>query len=76
MEDTLYDLVIGNIDGSKLADMSHFAASIVTQSQAKKGEHVHKKFKVPHQIISGNRKLLETDQVSDRKLSNIGKQVE
>ena len=27
MEDTLYDLVIGNIDGSKLPDMSHFAAS-------------------------------------------------
>ena len=24
MEDTLYDLVIGNIDGSKLPDMSHF----------------------------------------------------
>ena len=36
MEDTLYDLVIGNIDGSKLPDMSHFAASIVTRSQAKK----------------------------------------
>ena len=36
MEDTLYDLVIGNIDGSKLPDMSHFAASVVTRSQAKK----------------------------------------
>ena len=24
MDDTLYDLVIGNIDGSKLPDMSHF----------------------------------------------------
>ena len=24
MEDTLYDLVIGNIDGSKLPDMSNF----------------------------------------------------
>ena len=27
MEDTLYDLVIGNIDGSKLPDMSHFSAA-------------------------------------------------
>ena len=27
MEDTLYDLVIGNIDGSKLPDMSHFFCS-------------------------------------------------
>ena len=26
MDDTLYDLVFGNIDGSKLPDMSHFSA--------------------------------------------------
>ena len=43
MEDTLYDLVIGNIDGSKLPDMSHFAASVVTRSQAKKDERTYKK---------------------------------
>ena len=36
MEDTLYDLVIGNIDGSKLPDMSHLVASVVTRSQEKK----------------------------------------
>ena len=30
MEDTLYDLVIGNIAGSKLPDMSHFSAVAVT----------------------------------------------
>ena len=36
MEDTLYDLVIGSIDGSKLPDMSHFVASVVTRSQEKK----------------------------------------
>ena len=35
MEDTLYDLVIGNIDGSKLPDISHFSAAAVTMSQAK-----------------------------------------
>ena len=38
MEDTLYDLVIGNIDGSKLPDMSHFSAAAVTRSQAKQSE--------------------------------------
>ena len=32
MEDTLYDLVIGNIDESKLPDMSHFSAAAVTRS--------------------------------------------
>ena len=45
MEDTLYDLVIGNIDGSKLPDMSHFAASVVTRSQAKKDERIYKNLK-------------------------------
>ena len=34
MDDTLYDLVIGNIDGSKLPDMSHFSAAAVTRTQA------------------------------------------
>ena len=59
MEDTLYDLVTGNIDGWKLPDMSHFGASVVTRSQAKKDEHVYKKPKVPDQIISSDRKGIE-----------------
>ena len=33
-DDTLYDLVIGNIEGSKLPDMSHFSAAAVTTAQA------------------------------------------
>ena len=36
MEDTLYDLVIGNIDGLKLWAMSLFAASVVIRLQAEK----------------------------------------
>ena len=76
MEDTLYDLVIGNIDGLKLPDMSHFAASVVTRSQAKKDERVYKKLKVADQIISSDRKAIESDQASDPKLSNIRKRVE
>ena len=76
MEDTLYDLVIGNIDRSKLPDMSHCAASVVTRSQAKKDKRVYKKLKVPDQIISSDRKAIESDQASDPKLSNIRKQVE
>ena len=35
MDNTLYDVVIGNIDGSKLPDMSHFCAAVETWSQAK-----------------------------------------
>ena len=76
MEDTLYDLVIGIIDGSKLPDMSHFAASVVTRSQEKKDKRVYKKLKVPDQIISSDRKEIKSDQASDPKLSNIRKRVE
>ena len=76
MEDTLYDLVIGNINGSKLPDMSHFAASIVTRSQGKKDKLTYKKLKVPDQIINSDRNAIELDQASDPKLSNIRKRVE
>ena len=54
MEDTLYNLVIENIDGSKLPDMSHFSAAAVTRSQAKQSEKVYRKLKVPDQIINGD----------------------
>ena len=57
MEDTLYDLVIGNIDGSKLPDMSHFSAAAVTRSQAKQSEDAYTKLKVPDQIIKKIRRL-------------------
>ena len=68
MEDTLYDLVMGNINGSKLPDMSHFAASVVTRSQTKKDERVYKKLKVPDQIISSDRNAIKSDEASDPKL--------
>ena len=34
MEDTLYDLIIGNANGSKLPDMSHFLPVAFTRSQS------------------------------------------
>lgn len=42
MEDTFYDLVIGNIDRSKLPDMSHFSAPAVTRSQVNQDENVYR----------------------------------
>ena len=51
MDDTLYDLVFGNIDGSKLPDMSHFSAAAVTRTQANQ-EKAYKKLNNPEQIIS------------------------
>ena len=76
MEDTLYDLVIGNIDGSKLPDMSHFAMAVVTRSQAKQGEEVYKKLKVPDQIIASDKEALRQAQVVDPKLNCIRQRVE
>ena len=47
IKDTLFDLVIGNIDGSKLPDMSHFCSTVETRSQAKQCEKKYRKLKVP-----------------------------
>ena len=59
MENTLYDVVIGNIDGSKLPDMSHFCAAVETRSQAKQCEKKYRKLKVPDQIINEDKEALK-----------------
>ena len=71
MEDTLYDLVIGNIDGSKHPDMSHFSASAVTRSQAKQSEKAYRKLKVPDQIINEDKEALKQAPATDPKLDSI-----
>ena len=43
MDNTLYDVVIRIIDGSKLPDMSHFCAAFETRSQAKQCEKKYRK---------------------------------
>lgn len=76
MDDTLYDLVIGNIDGSKLPDMSHFSAAAVTRSQARLTEGTFRKLKVPDQIINDDKETLKQAQNTDEKLANIRCRVE
>ena len=76
MEDTLYDLVIGNIDGSKLLDMSHFSAAAVTRSQAKQSENACRKLKVPDQIINEDKEALKQAQDADPNLDSIRGRVE
>ena len=71
MEDTLYDHVIGNIDGSKLPDMSHFSAAAVTRSQAKQSENAYRKLKVPDQIINEDKEALKQAQATDPNLDTI-----
>ena len=76
MEDTLYDLVIGNIDGSKLPDMSHFSAAAVTRSLAKQSENACRKLKVPDQIINEDKEALKQAQATDPNLDSIRGRVE
>ena len=75
MEVTLYDLVIGNIDGSKLPDMSHFSAAAVTISQAKQSKKAYRKLKVPD-IINEDKEALKQAQVTDPKLDSIRRRVD
>ena len=49
--------MIGNIDGSKLPDMSHFCAAVETSTQAKQCEKKYSKLKVSDQIINEDRRL-------------------
>ena len=76
MGDTLYDLVIGNIDGSKLPDMSHFSAAAVTRSQAKQSEKAYGQLKVPDQIINGDKEALKQAQGTDPNLDSIRRRVD
>ena len=69
MDNTLYDVVIGNIDGSKLPNMSHFCVPVETRSQAKQCE----KLKVPDQIINEDKKALKKAQATDGKYKMQGK---
>ena len=47
---TLYDLMIGNMDGSKLPDMSHFPASVVSRAHAPK--KYEREYKKPNPLFS------------------------
>ena len=75
MDNTLYDVVIGNIDGSKFPDMSHFCAAVETRSQAKQCEKKYRKLKVPDQIINEDKEALKKAQAIDGNLANIRSRV-
>ena len=72
MDNPLYDLVVGNVDGSKLPDMSHFTVAQVTtraQSEERKGKNDAKaKMKVPDQVLGVSKDEFRMSQESDPKL--------
>ena len=63
--------MIGNIDGSKLPDISHLSAAAVTRSHAKQSEQSYRKLKVPDQIINEDKEALKQAQVTDPCLDSI-----
>ena len=71
MKDTLYDLVFGNIDRSKLPDMSHFCSAVETRSQAKQCGKTYRQLKVPDQIVNDDKVALKKAQATDANLDNI-----
>ena len=66
----------GNIDESKLPDMSHFLAAAVSRSQAKQSEKAYRKLKVHDQIINEDKEALKQAQVTDPKLDRIRRRVD
>ena len=76
MDDTLYDLVIYNIDGLKLPDMSHFSAAALPGLKLSRMGTLIGKLKVPDQIISDDKEALKKAQDSNEKLVNIRCRVE
>ena len=71
MDNTLYDVVIGNIDGSKLPDMSNFCAAVKTRSPDKQYEKKYRKLKVPDQIKNEDREALKKALATDANLESI-----
>ncbi|VDI44693.1 Hypothetical predicted protein [Mytilus galloprovincialis] len=73
MEQPLYDVIIGNIDGAREPydpDISP-SVSVVTRQQAKKRDNPYPKLKVPGSIKDVSLEDIEYEQQSDASLSKL-----
>ena len=75
IDDPAHDLVIGNIEGSKFPDITHFS-SRVNRNKRSKNRRKNRKVKVADKFIRQNRQELVLKQASDVKLREIRKRVE
>ena len=76
IDDPAHDLVIGNIEGSKFPDMTHFSSGVVKNKQSRKDRRKNRKVKVADKFIRQNRQELCMKQASDAKLADIRRRVE
>ena len=75
IDDPAHDLVIGNIEGSKFPEMTHFSSGVVNKERSKKSRK-DRKVKVADKFIRQNRQELCMMQASDAKLEEIRRRVE
>ena len=75
IDDPAHDLVIGNIEGSKFPDITHFSSGVINKKRSKKSRK-DRKVKVADKFIRQNRQELRMKQASDVKLKEIGRRVE
>ena len=75
IDDPAHDLVIGNIEGSKFPDITHFSSGEVSQKRSKKSRK-DRKVKVADKFIRQHRQELCMMQASDSKLEDIRRRVE
>ena len=76
IDDPAHDLVIGNIEGSKFPDMTHFSSGVVKNKQSRKDRRNNRKVKVADKFIRQHRQELCMKQASDAKLADIRRRVE
>ena len=76
IDDPAHDLVIGNIEGSKFPDMTHFSSGVFKNKQSRKDRRKNRKVKVAGKFIRQHRQELVLKQASDIKLKEIRRRVE
>ena len=76
IDDPAHDLVIGNIEGSKFPDMTHFSSGVVKNKQSRKDRRKNRKVKVADKFIRQHRQELCMKQASDDKLREIRRRVQ
>ena len=67
IDDPSHDLIIGNIEGSKFPDMTHFSPGVVRKKRSKKSRK-DRKVKVADKFTRQKRQELLVKQGSDVKL--------
>ena len=75
IDDPAHDLVIGNIEGSKFPDITHFSSGVNRNKRSKKSRK-NRKVKVADNFIRQHRQELLLKQASDVQLRDIRRRVE